>query len=99
LNFFNNYCNKLKYFIYICVLYLLVKIYKMSKSSKDIGTCLRQIGKLQINRSKYKNAKDAQDKLDELLAIEVINKDYVVYKCPTCHTWHMGLKKWENKLF
>jgi len=67
--------------------------------SKDSGTCLRQYGTQQINRTKFKSQKTAQEELNKLLGLEVINKSYVVYLCPICKMWHLGLKEWENKLY
>ena len=64
---------------------------------KDVGTCLRQKGDIQINRSKFKTAKDAQEQYDKLLSIGVVKTTYVVYKCPECHLWHFGLKEWAEK--
>ena len=64
---------------------------------KDIGTCLRLSENKHINRSKYKNAKDAKEQLDILIGLEVINLSNVVYKCPICNSFHVGLKEWENR--
>ena len=65
---------------------------------KDVGTCLRQKGEMQIYRSKFKNAKDAQDNLDMLKRLGVIDDPtYRVYKCPACSMWHFGLKEWANE--
>jgi len=47
-------------------------------------------------RSKFKTAKDAQNYFEKLLSIGVINPSYVVYKCPECHMWHVGLKEWSE---
>jgi hypothetical protein len=62
--------------------------------NKDIGTCLRYKNGIQIFRSKYKNQKDAQDELDKLLYIGVVNTSHIVYKCPECKLWHVGSKEW-----
>ena len=64
---------------------------------KDVGTCLRQKGEVQIYRSKFKNSKDAQDQLDMLNRLGVINPTYKVYKCPACTLWHFGLKEWADE--
>lgn len=64
---------------------------------KDVGTCLRYRGKQQIFRSKFKTAQDAQEQLDKLRRINVVNPTYEVYKCPECHMWHFGLKEWANE--
>lgn len=64
---------------------------------KDTGVCLRIFRKEQITRSKFRNEKDAQEFLHSLRSINVVNLKYVTYKCPECHTWHIGLKEWENK--
>lgn len=68
------------------------------KPIKDVGTCLRHIGNLQVSRSKYKNAKDAQMMLDKLKSINVVNPLYTVYECPWCHMWHFGAVEWANKI-
>jgi len=66
---------------------------------KDVGTCLRDNGdKPQIYRSKFKTPEDAQEQLDKLNSIGVVNPKYEVYKCPACGMWHFGLKEWENKI-
>ena len=64
---------------------------------KDVGTCLRYKGKQLIFRSKFKTSTDAQEHLDMLNRLRVINPAYEVYKCPICHLWHFGLKEWVNK--
>lgn len=69
----------------------------LKSTYKDVGTCLRYKGKQAINRSKFRTATDAQKYLDNLLSIGVINPTYVVYKCPECHLWHVGLKEWSEK--
>lgn len=65
--------------------------------NKDVGTCLRYKGKEQIFRSKFKNAKDAQEQFEKLKRLGVTHNDYVVYKCPECGLWHFGKKEWENE--
>ena len=37
-----------------------------------------------------------QNYFEKLLSIGVINPSYVVYKCPECHMWHVGLKEWSE---
>jgi len=64
---------------------------------RDVGTCLRQVGSQQINRSKFRNEGDAQRQLDSLRILDVVNKNFVTYKCPACHMWHIGLKEWGEK--
>jgi len=64
---------------------------------KDVGTCLRYKGKQRIFRSKFKTSLDAQEHLDMLKRLRVVNLLYEVYKCPECHLWHFGLKEWANK--
>lgn len=64
---------------------------------KDVGTCFRKKGSQAINRSKFKNAQDAQDQLTSLLNIGVVNPSFVVYQCPECHMWHFGLHEWSEK--
>lgn len=64
--------------------------------SKDIGTCLRYVGTTQVFRSKYKKQSDVQEQLSVLKSMNVIDHSYEVYKCPICHTWHMGLKEWSK---
>jgi hypothetical protein len=61
---------------------------------KDAGTCFRTKNGERINRSKFKNAKDAQEQLNSLKHIGVVKKEYEVYKCPECNMWHIGLKEW-----
>ena len=67
------------------------------KTTKDAGTCSRQIGQLSIIRTKYKSKADADTEFNILVDLEVINKNYVVFKCPECHLWHFGSKEWEKK--
>ena len=64
--------------------------------SKDVGTCLRYKDGKQIFRSKYKNYNDANNELKRLNGLQVINPSYVVYVCPECKMFHLGLKEWEK---
>jgi len=64
---------------------------------KDVGTCLRQDGFRQINRSKFRTAEDAKEQLNNLLNIGVGNNLHIVYRCSFCKMWHFGLKEWAKK--
>lgn len=70
---------------------------QIKETYKDIGTCLRDNGEKQIYRSKFKTSEDAQEQLDRLNRLGVINPNYEVYKCPDCRLWHFGLKEWSKK--
>lgn len=69
----------------------------MKENSDDIGTCSRQINKQQINRTKFKSEQSANEQFKKLLELNVINPNYIVYKCPVCKTWHIGKKEWSLK--
>jgi hypothetical protein len=62
--------------------------------TKESGSCSRQIGKKQINRTKYVTEQDATNAFNTMLDLQVINTSYVVYKCPACKHWHFGDKEW-----
>jgi len=70
----------------------------MSKKRKnlEVGTCLRYIDGEQVFRSKFRTPEDAQEKYESLLYINVVNPNYIVYKCPECSSWHFGKKEWSK---
>jgi rubrerythrin len=69
----------------------------MKENSNDLGTCSRQIGQQQVNRTKFKTEQSANEQFKKLLELDVINPSYIVYKCPVCKTWHIGKKEWSLK--
>jgi hypothetical protein len=68
------------------------------KRENEQGVCVA--GKISdvnsLRRTKFNNKENCQNGLQTHWNLEVLPRDYIVYKCKVCHTWHFGKYEWSE---